>query len=101
MSVPTSSRRFTESNQEALVAIGCQRDSCLYSDRWYSRTTTEITKDTRNVLLLFSITAGVLACGGGGSRVRNLGTTGGTYTITVTGTAAPLTKTGSVTLTVQ
>jgi trimeric autotransporter adhesin len=51
------------------------------------------------LLLLFSITAGVLACGGGGAG--NPGTTPGTYTITVIGTAGSLTKTGSVTLTVK
>jgi hypothetical protein len=57
------------------------------------------------LVLLFSITGGVSACGGGGGNggggAGNPGTTPGTYTITVTGTSGAITQTGTVSLTVQ
>jgi hypothetical protein len=55
--------------------------------------------------LLVTLAGGVLACGGGGGLGSggdiNLGTTAGTYTITVTGTSGTTTATGPVTLIVQ
>jgi N-acetylneuraminic acid mutarotase len=57
--------------------------------------------------LLVTLTGGVLACGGGGGGSTgsggnsNPGTTGGTYTITVTGISGTTTATGLVTLNVQ
>jgi hypothetical protein len=56
--------------------------------------------------LLVTLMCGWLACGGGGSSIRNCGpinpgTPAGTYTITVTGTSGATTATGLVTLTVQ
>jgi len=58
------------------------------------------------VLLLALLGWGVAACNGGGKGVvcptdSTAGTTPGTYTITVTGTAGSLVETGTVTLTVQ
>jgi hypothetical protein len=60
------------------------------------------------VALLFFITEGVLACGGGGSGGGgggggggNPGTTPGTYTITIDGNSGSITGTGTATLTVQ
>jgi len=52
------------------------------------------------LLLLVTLSGGVLACGGSGG-VGNSGTTAGTYTVTVTGTARSLTETATVALTVQ
>ena len=59
--------------------------------------------------LLIALSSGVLACGGGGSAnggggggtTSYLGTTVGTYTITVTGTSGAATSTGYVTILVQ
>ena len=59
------------------------------------------------LVLLFSITCCVAACGsggnggGGGGGGGNPGTTAGTYSITVTGTPGAVTQTGTVVLTVQ
>ncbi len=58
------------------------------------------------LLLLFSITGSVMACGGGGGGGGdggggNPGTTAGAYTMTVTGTSGTITESGTVTLTVQ
>jgi len=53
------------------------------------------------LLLLVALAAGIASCGGGSTGGGNPGTTAGTYTITVTGTAGTLTETGTVTLTVQ
>jgi subtilase family serine protease len=62
------------------------------------------------VVLLASLSSGVLACGGGGGGSNNNtctptttpGTTAGTYTVTVTGTSGSMTPvTGTFTLTVQ
>jgi len=59
----------------------------------------------RMLLLLVAIGGSVMACGGGGGSgctpTTTPGTTAGTYTITITGTAGALTETGTVTLTVQ
>lgn len=58
------------------------------------------------LVLLFSVIASSLGCGGGGNGGGGGGggrggTTPGTYTITVTGTSGALTQTGTVSLTVQ
>ncbi|MGA8502661.1 MAG: choice-of-anchor tandem repeat GloVer-containing protein [Candidatus Sulfotelmatobacter sp.] len=55
------------------------------------------------LVLLFSVIASLLGCGGGGNvgGGRGAGTTPGTYTITVTGTSGTLTQTGTISLTVQ
>ena len=53
------------------------------------------------LLLLFAIGGIALGCGGGGGGGGNSGTTPGTYSITVTGTAGTLTETGTVSLTVE
>jgi trimeric autotransporter adhesin len=59
------------------------------------------------LVLLFSITCGVFACGGssidggGGGGGGNPGTTAGNYTITVTGISGAITEEGTVSLTVQ
>jgi hypothetical protein len=57
-------------------------------------------------LFLVALTGGMVACSGGaikggGGGSGNLGTTAGSYTITVTGTSGSATTTGTVTLTVQ
>jgi hypothetical protein len=56
--------------------------------------------------LLSTFTGGLLACGGSGggggcSAVGNPGTTAGNYTVIVTGTSGALTRTGTVSITVQ
>jgi hypothetical protein len=60
------------------------------------------------VLILLTVTNGMVACGGGGnsphggnSSQGSPGTTPGAYTITVTGTSGPLTETGTIELTVN
>jgi len=59
------------------------------------------------LMLLASLTASVVACGGGGNGGGGVGgggiagTTAGTYTVTVTGTSGSITSTGTVTLTVR
>ena len=59
------------------------------------------------LVLVVSLTGGVLGCGGGGNGGGGgggggiAGTTAGTYTVTVTGTSGSTTSTGTVTLTVQ
>ena len=55
------------------------------------------------LILFFSITCGLVACGGSGNvgGGGNSGTTPGTYTVTVTGTSGTITQTGTVILTVQ
>jgi hypothetical protein len=59
------------------------------------------------LMLLTALTSGVLSCGGGSSSSGgggvppNPGTTAGTYTIEITGTAESTTATGPITLTVQ
>ena len=58
------------------------------------------------LVLLVSLTGGILACGGhssnsSGGGTGNPGTTAGNYTITVTGTSGSTTATGIVALTVQ
>jgi hypothetical protein len=45
------------------------------------------------MLLLFAISAGILACGGGSGG--SSGTTPGAYTITLTSTSNSLTETGT------
>jgi trimeric autotransporter adhesin len=58
-------------------------------------------------LLFVALVGGVLACGGGGSRVVvcptdvTSGTTAGAYVISITGTSGAITQTGTVSLTVQ
>jgi hypothetical protein len=60
-------------------------------------------------MLFAALAGGLFACGGGsgggggggGGGTSNLGTTAGTYTITLTGTSGSTTETGTVTLTVQ
>jgi len=65
---------------------------------------------TGMLVLLAMLTGGVLACGSGGSNSGGggggggsgiAGTTAGSYTVTVTGTAGAITSSGTVTLTVQ
>ncbi len=56
--------------------------------------------------LLITLTGGVMACGGSGggggcSTVGNPGTTAGNYTVIVTATSGAVTRTGTVSLTVQ
>jgi hypothetical protein len=69
--------------------------------RWKWQTTAGI------LVLIFLITCGEVACGGGsnggggGGGGGNPGTTAGTYTITVTGTSGAISQTGTVVLTVQ
>jgi hypothetical protein len=69
-------------------------------------------RNWRNLLampaLLVALAGGILACGAGGNSPENSGggstnpgTTPGSYTITVTGTAGTTTAGGTVTLTVQ
>ncbi|MGA7848335.1 MAG: Ig-like domain repeat protein [Terriglobales bacterium] len=54
------------------------------------------------LVLLVTLIGGLLACGSSSSGgTSNLGTTPGTYTVTVTGTSGSTTATGTVTLTVQ
>jgi hypothetical protein len=58
------------------------------------------------LVLLFVLAGGMLACGGsggggGGGNTGIAGTTAGSYTVTVTGTADNLTETATVNLTVQ
>jgi hypothetical protein len=57
------------------------------------------------LLLLASLTGGVLACGDGNKQTCagavTAGTTPGAYTITVMATSGALTQTGAVNLTVQ
>jgi hypothetical protein len=57
-------------------------------------------------LLLVAFATGFVACGGGGGNpttgiTRSPGTTTGSYTITITGTAGSLTETGTATLVVN
>jgi hypothetical protein len=57
-------------------------------------------------LLFMALVGGVVACGGNGGGVAcpnvvTSGTTAGTYIITVTGTSGAITKTGTVSVTVQ
>ena len=56
------------------------------------------------LLLLISLSSGMLACGGAGSvsgGTSNPGTTAGTYTVAVTGTSGTITEVSPVTLTAQ
>lgn len=59
------------------------------------------------VLSFMALVGGVVGCSGGGGRVVACpgaitpGTTAGTYIITVTATSGAITKTGTVTVTVQ
>jgi hypothetical protein len=60
------------------------------------------------IFLLAFLSSGVVSCGGGGGKSGgggggggNPGTTAGSYTITVTGTAGSVTKTTVVNLTVN
>jgi hypothetical protein len=53
------------------------------------------------VLVLFGITCGLASCSSSTSAGNTPGTTGGIYTITVTGTSGAITQTGTVSLTVQ
>jgi hypothetical protein len=62
---------------------------------------------TGMLALLVMLAGGVLACGGsgsgggGGSGTAVVGTTAGTYIVTVTGTSSTVTATSAVTVTVQ
>jgi len=55
------------------------------------------------LVLLFGITCSITSCGSSGnvSGGNHPGTTGGTYTVTVTGSSGTITETGVVSLTVQ
>jgi|HubBroStandDraft_1064217.scaffolds.fasta_scaffold33048_2 hypothetical protein len=60
------------------------------------------------ILLLFSLVGGAVGCGGGtggagggGGGGGNLGTSPGSYTVTVTGTSGNITQKATISLTVQ